>query len=98
LKDTWREERLAKFAKEHSKQEFRMLVLFKSVKTKVEEELEKRHLEFNETILNEVCADKASQLSSRKQEMTPEELAKLVDDIAVKTKEEYAKQYEKGKV
>ncbi|MGP8128686.1 MAG: hypothetical protein ACLP9D_12880 [Candidatus Bathyarchaeia archaeon] len=98
MKDTWREERLAKFAREHSKQEFRVLVLFKSVKTKVEEELEKRHLDFDEAILNEVCADKASQLSSRKQEMTPEELAKLVDNVATKTKEKYARQIEKRKI
>jgi hypothetical protein len=95
LKDTWREERLSRFAREHTKDEFRLLVLFKSLKTEVEGELKKRRLEFDEDILNEVCADKASQLRSSKREMSPEELAKLVEDVAKKTKEKYAREYEK---
>lgn len=97
MKDTWREERLSKFAREHSKEEFRLLVLFKSLKTEVEKELHKRRLQVDEDILNEVCADKASQLRSSKREMTPEELAKLVEEVANRTKEKYARQYEKKK-
>lgn len=97
MKDTWREERLSKFAREHSKDEFRLLVLFKSLKTEVEVELQRRRLQFDEGILNEVCADKASQLRSNKREMTAKELAKLVEEIANKTKEKYAKTYEKKK-
>lgn len=91
MKDTWREERLARFAKQHSKEEFRLLVLFKQIKTKVEEELKRRSIQIDDDILNQVCADKAAELLPPDREITPEELVKLVEDVTARTKEKYAK-------
>jgi len=91
LKNTWREERLARFAKQHSKQELRLLVLFKQIKTKAEEELKRRSIQIDDDILNQACADKAAELLPPDRDITPEELVKLVEDITVRTKEKYAK-------
>jgi hypothetical protein len=91
LKDTWREERLAKFAREHSKEELRLLVLFKQIKTKVEEELKRRSIQIDDAILNQVCADKAAELLPPDRDITPEELEKLVEAVRARTKEKYAK-------
>jgi hypothetical protein len=91
LKDTWREERLARFAKEHGKEELRLLVLFKQIKTKVEEELKRRGIQIDDDILNQVCVDKAAELLPPDRDITPEELLKLVEDVTARTKEKYAK-------
>lgn len=91
MKDTWREERLARFAKQHSKEEFRLLVLFKQIKTKAEEELKKRNIKIDDDILNQVCADKAAELLPPDRDITPEELAKLVEDVTARSKEKQAK-------
>lgn len=91
MRDTWREERLARFAKQHSKQELRLLVLFKQIKTKIEEELKKRNITIDDDVLNQVCADKAAELLPPDRDITSEELVKLVEDIATSTNQKHAK-------
>ena len=91
LKHISQEKRLAEFASKHTKQEFRLLVLFKTIKTRVEQELRKQNLDFDDDILNEVCIDKAKELLSVKQDIDSDELARLIERVSSKTKEKYAK-------
>lgn len=90
MKDISKEKRLAEFASNHSKQDFRLLVIFKTIKTRAEEELAKRKIEFDDSILNEVCAEKANELLPHERDINEEEFSALLEKIKTKTEEKYA--------
>jgi hypothetical protein len=64
--------------------------LFKQIKTMAEEELMNRNIRIDGDVLNQVCADKAAELLPSDRDITPEELAQLVKDIAERAKEKHA--------
>jgi hypothetical protein len=97
LKNISQERRLARFASKHTKEEFRLLVVFKTIKTRVEQELAKRKIKFDEDVLNEVCIEKANELLPIERDIGSDELAGLIEKIAFKTKEKYAKQHERDR-
>lgn len=97
MKDISKEKRLAEFASSHTKQDFRLLVLFKMIKTRAEEELARQKIEFDDGILNEVCVEKANELLPHERDIDEEDFWALLDKIKTKTKEKYAKQRERDK-
>jgi hypothetical protein len=71
-----------------------LLVVFKTIKTRVEQEFARRKVKFDEDVLNEVCIEKANELLPFERDIDSSELAELIEKIALETKEKYAKQSE----
>ena len=97
MKDTWKDEQLVEFAKKYGKGEFRLLILFKVIKSKAQEELEKSNFEVDEEILNEVSVRKANEILLSEEDVTIKDIEMLLQKIRTKTVEKYKKQLEKKK-
>ncbi len=98
MKDISQEEKhLAEFASKHTKEEFRLLTVFKTIKIEVERELARKKIKFDDGVLNEVCIEKANELVPTDRVIDSNELDELIDEVAARTKEKYAKQRERDR-